>query len=73
MNVRNTVKGHSKMCMIWVPLLGFDSYIRGKLLPLQNEFILSIKWKKNFLQKSNKFWKIKKSNFHENGSTNLDG
>ena len=52
--------------MIWVPPLGFDTYLRGKLLPLQNEFTPSVKSKKKFQKVWTNFEKSKKPNFLEN-------
>ena len=44
---------------------------KGKWLE-QDEFTPSIDSKKNFTKVMSEFWKIKKSNFLENGLTNLD-
>ena len=44
-------KGRSRISMVWVPPLGFDPYCKGKWLPLQDKFTLSINSKKLFLQK----------------------
>ena len=59
--------------MVWVPPLGFDPYCEGKWLPLQDEFTSSINSKNFFTKVINEFWKITKTNFLENGLTDLDG
>ena len=59
--------------MVWVPPLGFHPYCGGKWLLLQDEFTPSINSKKkNFTKVMSEFWKIKKSNFLENGWADLD-
>ena len=49
--------------MICVLPLGFDPYCRGKLLPLQNEFIPTMESKKFFYKSYEQIWKNPKIKF----------
>ena len=71
----NTMKGRSGISMIWVLPLGFDPYCEGKWLSEKYKMNLHrVSTGKIFFTKVIKeFCKIKKSNFFENGSTDLDG
>ena len=51
---------YQRLSMISVPPLGFDPYCEGKLLPLQNRFTPSIKFKKMFTNRKIQFtrWRL---------------
>ena len=65
-NSQWSLKGRSRISMVWVPPLEFDPYCEGKWLPLQDEFTPSINSKKKILQKlQTNFKKLKNQIFSE--------